>query len=93
MEVSGGFAGHPAFTATFDSLKRMCISHSTKFSVHNISIITAQLKQAGYHYDEVKGGWVDNIRINMWTLEPADLMSDGSTTSVYLITCQKYPKK
>ena len=90
---NGSFAGHPAFVASFDTIKEKCTEHSTKFSIHNISIIKAQLKNAGYHFDNSLEAWINTNKKILWELEPGVTFQDGSTTDVYFISCKLYGKK
>jgi hypothetical protein len=85
---NNGFSGHPAFVSYFPSESGKCYEHSMKVSVHNISIIKAQLTQAGYHYDSGKKAWINPNSKLAWTCEPAVVMPNGQTTDTYFIRCK-----
>jgi len=54
-------AGVPEFQALFNE-KGKCVSHQTKISFKDISIIIARLKKASYKYDKNSDTWIDASR-------------------------------
>jgi len=84
----------PVFEATFDSISKKCIYQKMEFQPPKYSIVNAQLKKAGFHYDETNKRWINEQKKVYWIVSDVQtFVSESGTKRIRTVECFLYKKK